>query len=330
MRKIVPHSFWLRNRSLRPGDSAYPLPVSSDPFADLARSLNVFCGALRDVIKEHPAPQPGSPADKECEGEPLAAEWGQRPSRDTRAAIFLTAVSCADHLAACADVITARRAAAALYTLTRSAVEAAATSCYLLDPGIDAAERVRRYMNWRLEGLSEEMNLAAGLDGPDAAAYVIQAAARADAIARGASQHGFEFHARKGYRAAYIGDKPPHATELIEKCASATTGLGAAYQRLLSAVVHAQSNGLTRLVLPMPMSAGSDLAASHAPGVQISITANRAALDLLAGPLCASTLVEGLFPFFGWDMDLISPAVVRMLHTWGRIAGTPYPGPELR
>jgi hypothetical protein len=106
--------------------------VSSDSFADLARSLNVFCGALRDVIKEHPAPQPGSPADKECEGEPLAGEWGRRPSRDTRAAIFLTAVSCADHLAACADVITARRVAAALYTLTRSAVEAAATSCYLL------------------------------------------------------------------------------------------------------------------------------------------------------------------------------------------------------
>ena len=75
-------------------------------------------------------------------------------------------------------------------------------SCYLLDPGIDAAERVRRYMNWRLEGLSGEMNLDAGLDGSDAAAYAIQAAARADAIARGASQHGFEFHARKGYRAA--------------------------------------------------------------------------------------------------------------------------------
>jgi hypothetical protein len=127
--------------------------VSSDPFADLARGLNVFCGALRDVIKEHPAPQPGSPAEKESEDEPLAGQWGQHPSRDTRAAIFLTTVSCADHLAACADVITARRAAAALYTLTRSSVEAAAISCYLLDPGIDAAERVRRYMNWRLDDL---------------------------------------------------------------------------------------------------------------------------------------------------------------------------------
>lgn len=304
--------------------------MSSDPFADLARSLNVFCGALRDVIKEHPAPQPGSPAKEECEGEPLAGEWGQHPSRDARAAVFLTAVSCADHLAACADVITARRAAAALYTLTRSSVEAAAISCYLLDPGIDAAERVRRYMNWRLDGLSEEMNLAAGLDGPDAAAYVIQAGARVDAIGRGASRHGLEFHGRKGYRAAYIGDKPPHATELIEKCASATPGLGAAYQRLLSAVVHAQSNGLTRLVLPMPTPAGSDPAAPHAPMVQVNITADKAALDLLAGPLCASSVVEGLFPFFGWDMDLISPAVVGMLHTWGRIAGTPYPGPERR
>ena len=305
--------------------------MSSDPFADLARSLNTFCGALRDVIKEYPAPQPGSPAEKESAGEPLAGEWGQHPSRNTRAAILLTAVSCADHLAACADVITARRAAAALYTLTRSSVEAAATSCYLLDRGIDAAERVRRYMNWRLDGLSEEMNLAAGLDGPDAAAYLIQAGARADAIARGASQHGLEFHGRKGYRAAYIGDKPLHATKLIERCASATPGLGAAYQRLLSAVVHAQSNGLTRLVLPMPTPAGSDPEVTHVtPRVQVNITANKAALDLLAGPLCASSVIEGLFPFFGWDMDLISSAVIRMLYTWGRIAGTPYPGPERR
>jgi len=80
----------------------------------------------------------------------------------------------------------------------------------------------------------------------------------------------------------------------------------------------------------MPTPVGSDPEVHQAPRVQANITASKAALDLLAGPLCASTLVEGLFPFFGWDMDLISPAVVRMLHTWGRIAGTPYPGPERR
>ena len=64
--------------------------------------------------------------------------------------------------------------------------------------------------------------------------------------------------------------------------------------------------------------------------VQVNITAQKAALDLFAGPLCASSIIERMIPYFGWDMDLISPVVIRMLDTWGRVAGTPYPGPERR
>ena len=32
---------------------------------------------------------------------------------------------------------------------------------------------------------------------------------------------------------------------------------------------------------------------------------------------------------FGWDTEALDPAVITMLHTWGRIAKVPYPGPEL-
>jgi hypothetical protein len=52
------------------------------------------------------------------------------------------------------------------------------------------------------------------------------------------------------------------------------------------------------------------------------------ALDLLAGPLCAATLVEHLAWYPGWDCDAVSPLVVQMLHAWGRISGVPYPGPR--
>jgi hypothetical protein len=62
--------------------------------------------------------------------------------------------------------------------------------------------------------------------------------------------------------------------------------------------------------------------------VAVNMTAGRAALDLIAGPFCASSLVERLYPFMGWDIDEIAAAVVRMLDTWGRVAGVPYPGPE--
>jgi len=49
----------------------------------------------------------------------------------------------------------------------------------------------------------------------------------------------------------------------------------------------------------------------------------------MAGPLCVSTLVENLRWFLGWDTEALDPDVIAMLHTWGRIAGVPYPGPEL-
>jgi hypothetical protein len=61
----------------------------------------------------------------------------------------------------------------------------------------------------------------------------------------------------------------------------------------------------------------------------INISARDLARHLLVGPLCASTLVEHLGCFAGWGIDEMSPLVIRMLHAWGRIAGTPYPGADL-
>jgi hypothetical protein len=61
----------------------------------------------------------------------------------------------------------------------------------------------------------------------------------------------------------------------------------------------------------------------------MNLTARDGALHLLAGPLCASTLVEHLRWFFGWNTEELDPAAITMLHTWARVAGVPYPGPEL-
>ena len=46
------------------------------------------------------------------------------------ATAYLTATSCTDHLLGLADVLSARNAMFAAYTLTRGAVEAAALGCY--------------------------------------------------------------------------------------------------------------------------------------------------------------------------------------------------------
>jgi hypothetical protein len=113
---------------------------------------------------------------------------------------------------------------------------------------------------------------------------------------------------------------------LIDKCATRTAGVGAAYQQLLSSVAHGQMHGLSRFLIrapaPVPAEPGEVI-------TQMNLSACNAALHLIAGPLCVSTLVENLRWFFGWDTETLDPGVTAMLHTWGRIAGVPYPGPEL-
>jgi len=89
---------------------------------------------------------------------------------------------------------------------------------------------------------------------------------------------------------------------LIDQCASRTSGIGAAYQQLLSSVAHGQLRGLSRFLMraPAPAEPGKVI-------VQMNLSDRDAALHLLAGPLCASTLVEHLRWFFGWDSDAVDP-----------------------
>jgi hypothetical protein len=88
-------------------------------------------------------------------------------------------------------------------------------------------------------------------------------------------------------------------------------------------VADGQLHGLFRFLMRAPTPAEPGKAT-----VQMNLSARDAALDLLAGPLCASTLVEHLRWFFGWNTEALDPAVCRLMHTWGRTGGVPYAGPE--
>lgn len=296
---------------------------SSDAIADLTESLEDFCQALRSTINKHRGPLSGSPGDSAAREELFAGEWGRCPSADAAAGALLATASCRDHLLGAAAIMKARCGSMSLYTVIRGSAEAAATAFYLLDPGIDARERVRRSINWRLTGLCEEMNLMRGLTGPDAASSLRHSQQRAEAIARTAAQFGFQFRKADRHRAAYLGTRMPGATQLMEACATRTPGLGTAQQRVMSGVAHAQVHGLTRFMRPASLRTPEGRSMT-----ELNLTADRAALDLMAGPFCASSLAERLYPFMGWDIADIEPTVIAMLDTWGRIAGVPYPGPE--
>jgi hypothetical protein len=192
------------------------LGMSSDPFADLASSTEAFAREFREFMTRNPRPAPGSPADKEAQGEPLAGDWGEHPSSDIFATTYLTATSCTDHLLGLADVLSSRNALFAACTLIRGAVEAAAVGCYLTDQDIGGRERVRRTMNYRLDAMCERIWLFTDMQGGYAAEKLTEIRQRIADFARGARQHDFAFRDMNGKgRAACIGPEQPKAMTLI-------------------------------------------------------------------------------------------------------------------
>jgi hypothetical protein len=81
-------------------------------------------------------------------------------------------------------------------------------------------------------------------------------------------------------------------------------------------VAHSQLNGLICKVI-----------SDGTGNAQINATAKDTALELLAGPLAASTLVEFMVPWLGWDATALNASIPAMFDLWGQIAGAPYPGP---
>jgi hypothetical protein len=85
---------------------------------------------------------------------------------------------------------------------------------------------------------------------------------------------------------------------------------GAVSYQMLSGVAHALIHGLSHLLMISP---------AAQPGkvqVHMNVAPHVLARQLLVGPLCATTLVEHLRWFLGWDTEKIDPAANRMEATW--------------
>lgn len=224
--------------------------MSSDAFADLARTVGIFADSLRGLLDRNGLPARGSPAAAEIDSEPFAGEWGQLPSATAFAIVLLTAAACADHLAGVSAVIGTRHTTFAPYVLTRAAAEAASVCCYVADPAADARERLRRSMNLRLDAMCERLVMLRSVTSLDAASEIIPTEERVATFGRAAVTHGFVFRKDGGKgRPAHLDDKLPSAMTLMDGCASDTPGLGIAYQRLLSAVTHGKLHGLSRFLM---------------------------------------------------------------------------------
>jgi len=292
--------------------------MSSDPFADLGKTLARFAAELGDLFRKNEMPAAGSPADRESDGEPYAGAWGAGPSREVFATVAMSSASCADHLTVASHVLSERSGLHSVYTLSRGALEAAAKACYLTEPGIDPLERIRRHMNLALLALREDARMHRRIPGAEAAAKVARHDAREDVIGSVGQSFGLTFTKAKRDNQAHLGEKPRGAMTMIEQCAPGAPALRSAYQ-LLSSVAHSQWNGHSLLL------ARTRAEACGRVSLQLNAALRDMAIHLFAAPLCGAVLAERLRWYLGWDCDDLNAFTVMMLDNWGRIAGIPRP-----
>jgi hypothetical protein len=297
------------------------LDVPADVIADLTEALEQFAQAFRGLLRDNQQSVDGSPAQTESTGEPFAGQWGSFPSRDVLATTLITAASCADHLVAAVSILRGRNSVFAPYTVMRAAAEAAAVGVYLTDATIDRRERLRRGINLRLDALCEQLSMISAFEGEAAARKAAWIRQRLADFEHAAIAHGFKYRKMDGPgRSAYLDKRQPAAMQLVDLAVDRNLpGLGVAYQRHLSSVAHGKLHGLTRFLTPLQGDPPAHARAS------INVSAPTIALELLAGPVCAAALIDGLRWYAGWDASTLSQPTAAMLTIWGKVGGVPIP-----
>ncbi|MET9914454.1 hypothetical protein ABZZ74_48495 [Streptomyces sp. NPDC006476] len=219
--------------------------VRVDQWAELARSLDGLRAAFNDSYVTSHGFLPVSPASEECEQDAtLAGTWGTNPVRDANIAPLSPVLVLFDHLDTLASVFRSPGGVTASHTLARAILDIAISPWYLLEPDIGERERVRRYMNLRLQSLKEQAQLETG---SESTALRDHAADRIAHIFKAARAHGFEVR-REGdrYRPPYLDTQIPPTTSLAaDMIAPQVPTLGPLFWRTGSAVAHGQQHGIS-------------------------------------------------------------------------------------
>jgi hypothetical protein len=228
-------------------------------------------------------------ADKSDES--IARVWGDAVTfQDSSGHIRLLGVSASDHLLSMADALESRSSGAfSTYTLGRGALESAVRAWYLTDPTVEALERMRRFVNERLWGISEAFHFLKGIndESPDvleqAETRIVEVAAKAGLDVR---------RIKRGRR--YIGDDRPTIMQLcnlvLGEPAGRMAGFGSVTYRLLSSPAHGAEFGLAGRL--QKTSSGASI-----PGKD-SITLAKH----LIWPLVAYVeMGDRRLAYFGWD-----------------------------
>lgn len=302
--------------------------MSSNPFADLSKSLADYCNAMDSALDTDWTDD--SPAARESEHEELADEWAERPARDAVIGARTLTTSAINHLRALSQLLVADGIIYPLFTVARGALEVSAQAHYLAEPDIGPRERVRRHMNMRLASLHEQKLLIEGLvDSPTGRQETLEALdhveGRTAKILRSAKNQGFGRVKGKGYTPPHIGETPPSSMKVIEDAVSQNVPrLGTVFWRYLSAIAHGTEYGLAAYLKMVGPS--DDPRRGDGVGT-VQIDQRQAARNLIGGPLGAVSMMTRLLTLIGVDPEVIRPDVEMMMRVWGRVADIPFPDP---
>ncbi|MFJ3673990.1 hypothetical protein ACIPSE_46900 [Streptomyces sp. NPDC090106] len=221
-----------------------------------------------------------------------------------------------DHLDSLAVLFKSPGGITASHTLARAALDIAIGPWFLLEPGIGGRERVRRYMNLRLQSLKEQTQLETGHSDT---AIREHAEGRIAQIVDTARVHGFDVRReRDRYKPPHLGAQMPSTTSLApEIIAPGVPVLGALFWRLGSAVAHGQQHGLTMFFEPVdqPVQPVHGDAAA-----QMQASSKDTALRCGGAPLAAIGMLERLYTQYGWPADGLKTAVTGVISTWQSVA----------
>ncbi|MBB5109153.1 hypothetical protein [Streptomyces spectabilis] len=287
-----------------------------DPWAELARSLDGLRSAFYSSLAASRGFLPDSPAEEECKRDALAGSWGAQPVRDANIAPLAAVSVVLDHLDSLGILFKSSGGITASHTIARAVLDIAIGPWFLLEPGIGERERVRRYMNLRLESLKEQTQLETG---SPATAMRQHAEDRIALILDAARLHGFDVRReRDRYKPPHLGAQVPSTTSLASKIVAPNDPvLGALFWRLGSAVAHGQQHGLTmffeRTDQPVQPAQG-DAAA------QMQASPKDTALRCGGAPLAAVSMLQRLYAQYGWPTDGLRTAVSGVISTWQTVA----------
>ena len=207
--------------------------------------LGVVDAYRSDPADFGPPYKPGSAAWKDHNAERrFVGAWSQMPMRNVHSEAIRYLNNAEDHLRGCGHLIPAEGIVFSPISLGRTVLNATAAAHWLLAPGVDAEERIRRHMNVQLNALEEKVQHCG--DDPESAQYKAKVERDIDELLDAAGKAGMTPRKSKGQGRLYINPVMPSDTQMLrEFIAHADIPLPAEFlQRIHSAAVHANPNSL--------------------------------------------------------------------------------------